>query len=229
MTEKVEIGNATLYCGDCIEILPEFEHIDCILTDPPYGGGLSMDYAKRFKSQAGNWWKNSDRSYQSRHEDIIGDDKPFDPSHLLALNAPINIMWGANWYASRLPDRGGWWAWDKRRGIEDAEWPMSEIELAWTNIGKGARIFRYMWFGLLRDGERGEHYHPTQKPIALMEWCLQKAKLPGIVCDPYMGSGPTGVAAIRLGRKFVGIEIDRTYFDIACERIDKEASQGKLF
>ena len=228
MVDKVVIGDATLYHGDCLEILPTLPKVDAVITDPPYGGGLEVDFADRFKAQSGNWWRNTDRSTQIRHSKIIGDDTPFDPAPLLALDC-TKVFWGGNWYASRLPDSGGWWMWDKRRGVEDADWPMSECEMAWTNIGKGARIFRHRWFGLLRDSEKGEHHHPTQKPVALMVWCITKAKMPDLVLDPYMGSGPVGVACAQLGRKFIGIEIERKYFDIACERIDNAYRQQRMF
>jgi site-specific DNA-methyltransferase (adenine-specific)/modification methylase len=223
------IGDATLYCGDCLEILQTLGKVDCVVTDPPYGGGLAMDYAKRFKSKAGKWWKNTDRSEQKRHEDIVGDDAPFDPSHILALNVP-SVLWGANWYAARLPDSGGWFVWDKRNGkrnVVNANWPMSEAELAWTNTGKGVRVFRHTWFGLIRDSERGESWHPTQKPVALYAWCLGFAS--GTVLDPYMGSGPCGVACANLGHKFIGVEIEPKYFDIACERIANAYKQERLF
>ena len=223
------IGDAVLLLGDCLPILPTLPKVDAVITDPPYGGGLGMDFAERFKAQAGGWWKNTDRSTQIRHEDIVGDDKPFDPSPLLAIDCKFKVLWGGNWYAARLPDSGGWWMWDKRRGIEHAEWPMSEGELAWTNIGKGVRIFRHKWFGLIRDSEKGEHHHPTQKPAALMEWCIKKCKMPETILDPFMGSGTTGVACANLGRKFIGIEIEPKYFDIACERITNAYRQERLF
>src|SRR5689334_11943491 len=121
-----------IYNADCREILPQLEPVDLVLTDPPYGSGLSMAFNERFTHSAGGWWRNTDRSLCPRHDPIVGDDEPFDPSPLLRF--PKIITWGGNWYASRLPDSGGWFVWDKRRGVEDAEWPMSAAELAWTNL-----------------------------------------------------------------------------------------------
>jgi len=224
------IGDATLYLGDCLEILPTLPKVAAVVTDPPYGSGLSMDFKNRFKSKAGAWWSNQDRSMQQHHDDIVGDNAPFNPALILALNVPTT-MFGANWYASRLPDSGGWVVWDKRGGQRDvsgAKWPMSEAELTWTNVGKGVRVIRHTWFGLIRDSEQGEHYHPTQKPVAVMEFCLQRMP-DGLTLDPYMGSGTTGVACANLGRKFIGIEICEQYFDIACERIAAAYAQGRLF
>jgi DNA modification methylase len=214
-----------IYKGDCRQITPFIGQVGLVLTDPPYGGGLSVDYANRFKTHAGKWWNKSDRSGQRRHIPIKGDDKPFDPILLLSIKAQAKILWGANWYASRLPDSGGWWVWDKRMGrrdVSDAEWPMSEAELAWTDIGKGVRIFRHTWFGLIRDSEKGTFYHPTQKPAALMAWCIEKSKTEGVIIDPYMGSGTTLVAAKCLGRKAIGIEEEEIYCEIAVQRLAQE-------
>lgn len=218
-----------IYHGDCRAIIPDLPPADAIITDPPYGGGLGTDYADRFKNVAGKWWKNTSRATQTRHKPIIGDDEPFDPSHLISANVDIKVLWGANWYANRLPDSGAWWMWDKRNGkrdVTEAEWPMSEGELAWTNVGKGVRIFRHTWFGLIRDSERGEHFHPTQKPVALMAWCIERAKVPagGLIVDPYMGSGTTLRAAKDSGRAAIGVEIDEAYCEIAAKRM----SQGVL-
>lgn len=233
MTNPIELGNCVLWLGDSLTIAPTLQGVDAVITDPPYGGGLAVDYADRFKNQAGKWWKNVDRSTQVRHEPIIGDDSPFDPAPLLAIKARARVFWGANWYSNRLPDSGGWWMWDKRNGkrdVTEADWPMGEGELAWTNVGKGVRIFRHTWFGLIRDSERGEHHHPTQKPIALMRWCIEKAKVPegATVLDPYMGSGTTAIACIRTNRRFIGIEKDPTHYATAVARIQRELAQGVL-
>jgi len=228
---ETELGK--LYCGDCLEIMKgiDITSVDLVLADPPYGGNLSFDYAERFKTKAGKWWKNTNRTNQIRHKEIIGDDKPFDPAALLKIKCKALVLWGANWYASRLPDSGGWWIWDKRNGkrnVSEVNWPMSEAELAWTNVGKGVRIFRHTWFGLIRDSERGEHYHPTQKPVLLMMWCIKKSKTTGTILDPFLGSGTTAVACERLNRKWIGIEISKKYCDIAVNRLKQETAQYKM-
>lgn len=227
MKAYYEDSAVTIYHGDCREILPTIKDVDLVLADPPYGAGLAVDFADRFKAKAGKWWKNHDRATQCRHIPIHGDDEPFDPAILLAVRARARVLWGGNWYASRLPDSGGWWIWDKRAGkrdVSEAEWPMSEAELAWTNIGKGTRIFRHTWFGLIRDSERGEHHHPTQKPVELMKWCIETANCPpgALIVDSHMGSGPTLRAAKDLGRRAIGIEIEEKYCEIAARRMEQE-------
>jgi site-specific DNA-methyltransferase (adenine-specific) len=215
----------TIWHGECQEILPTVGKVDLCLADPPYGTGFSFDYVKGFKRKANGWWKNTDRSVQRRHKQVKGDDKPFDPSLLLSVKSRAKILWGGNWYAARLPDSGGWLIWDKRNGKRDVsgmDWPMSEAELAWSNIGKGARVFRHTWHGLIRDSELGQHWHPTQKPVALMAWCIQAANTRGLILDPYMGSGSTLVAAKQLGLPAIGIECDEPYCEIAAKRLSQE-------
>ena len=106
---------------------------------------------------------------------------------------------------------------------------MSEAELAWTDIGKGVRVFRHTWFGLIRDSERGAFHHPTQKPVELMMWCVEQAKFPETILDPFLGSGTTAVAAKKLGRHFLGFEINPEYCKIAEERIALVEAQPNLF
>lgn len=224
MKPYYEHAGITIYHADCREMpLPK---CDLLLCDPPYGSGLSMDYAERFSPAARpDWWRTSkDRKLSIRHEPIEGDDEPFSPAHLLAVESRAKILWGGNWYSSRLPDRGGWWIWDKRNGKRDvsqADWPMSEAELAWTDIGKGVRVFRHTWFGLIRDSEFGEHFHPTQKPTALMRWCLENSKAADVL-DPYCGSGPILIAAKQLGIPAIGVEKVEKYCEIAAKRLSQE-------
>jgi site-specific DNA-methyltransferase (adenine-specific)/modification methylase len=157
---------------------------------------------------------------------MIGDDAPFDPSLLLSF--PIVVLWGGNWYANRLPP-GRWFIWDKQENGGSGDF--SEAEIAWCNTGKAIKIFRHMWLGVQRRSEVGEpRLHPTQKPVALLRWCLETAKIPrgATVLDPFMGSGTTGVACVRTGRRFIGIEIEREYYDIAERRIREAQMQPPL-
>lgn len=216
--KPVIIGDAQLYLGDCVEILPLIGKVDAVITDPPYG----ISYV----GKAGRLGSREKKVNSKNWNPIIGDDKPFDPS--LLLNYETVLMFGANHYASRLPQDGKWLVWVKRdRGVSNSH---ADCEIAWINKKGPARVFQHLWMGVCRDSEAGEEVlHPTQKPVAVMAWCIEQAGKPEVILDPFMGSGTTGVAAIQLGCKFVGIERDPAYFDVACKRIERAVSQGKLF
>ena len=223
MAVRVEkIGVATLYLGDCQEILPGLERPSAVITDPPYGQKLSLK-----KSKGGGWgdWRP-----------IIGDDKPFDPSYLLSL-ADRCVVWGAHHFYQFLPPprktraSGGFLVWDKRVGKPSNQ--QGDAEMAWLNRRQVMRVKQLYWNGCITTSKspfnkRGAH--PTQKPIEIMAWSIEQARVPpgGVILDPYMGSGSTGVAATQLGHPFIGIEIDPGYFDTACRRIEAAARQGVL-
>lgn len=197
-----------IYHGDCREILPHLPKVDLVLTDPPYGIDHPCDFHSRGRGALALC-----RDYPK----VNGDNKPFDPAPWLAMPC---ILWGGNHYASRLPDSGGWLVWDKERP-DDLD--QATCELAWSNVVKGVRRLRYLWNGMIRKGD-DELYHPTQKPVELMAWCLQlrwTADLETIL-DPFMGSGTTLRAAKDLGRKAIGIEIEERYCEIAARRLAQE-------
>ena len=219
MAEKVTIGNCELWHGDCLEILPTLEAC-AIVSDPPYG----IAY-KRGESNSPEY-KGSNRN--NTIAAIYGDDEPFDPAPLLRFD-PV-ILFGADHYAQRLP-RGRWLAWDKLGGQDSYGDSFSDVEYAWHSKTGAARIFRMVWKGMCQGAGKDKgtrRTHPTQKPVDLMEWCIEQAGRPAVVCDPYMGTGATGVAAMNLGLRFVGVEIHRPYFDIACERIEAAQRQAPL-
>ena len=191
-----------------------------LITDPPYG--IAFSHGAGGDGIGGG-------KYVSRFNGvpIIGDDRPFDPTPFLQLGYP-SILWGANHYADRLPSSPYWLIWDKRCGLTENDF--ADCEMAWCNVKGVARVFRHYWNGMMRDSERGApRVHPTQKPIEVMQWCVERLGYPSTVLDPFMGSGTTGVACMNLGRKFIGIEIEKKYFDIACERIDQAQRQLRMF
>jgi len=220
---KEVIGDATLYLGDCATIMPAFEWGGgaALVSDPPYG--IAFAHGGNDNSGIGK----GKYATAFAGEAIAGDDAPFDPAPWLKT-APSAILWGANHYASRLPDGARWLVWDKRAASHHTN-DFADCELAWTNLGGVARVFRHHWDGMMRASERGQpRVHPTQKPVALMMWCIGFTPDGARIFDPFMGSGTTGVAAVQLGRAFTGIELDPGYFDIACRRIEEACRQPDL-
>ena len=201
-----------IYHGDCREVAPSLDY-SVVISDPPYGinynGAGAVGQMKHVAS------------HRCQTDSVMGDDCPFDP--LPWISGPF-LLWGANNFSSRLPDLICFLCWDKvtRNGLRLR---IAECEFAATNCVKRPRVFRHMWSGAFRDSERGEKYHPTQKPVALMSWCIGLPGVPGgVILDPFMGAGPTLVAAKDLGRRAIGIEIEERYCEIAAKRI----SQGVL-
>lgn len=210
----VTVGCCTLYCADYRDVLPNLDGIAAVIADPPYGN----DYRQK---------RSRDRLVRpdSVHAPIIGNAEPFDPLPLLSA-APVVILWGANYYADKLPANGKWLVWDKREGTTPDDG--ADVEMAWTNLRGVPRMHRQLWRGICRRGEenvsRGQRkLHPNQKPVALMDWCIEQAAITaGVVVDTHMGSGTTGLACLRRGVDFVGIEIDPAHFQTAVDRLRAE-------
>lgn len=216
------IGDATLYLGDCLEILPTLPKVDAVITDPPYG--IAFAHGGNDRRGIGN----GKYATKFANEAIHGDDAPFIPAAWLTLGVPA-IFWGANHFSNQVPGSKGWLVWDKRAASGHTN-DFADCEIAWTNLPTVARVFRHQWDGMMKASEQGlARNHPTQKPIALMEWCLSFVNDANAILDPFMGSGTTGVACMNLGRKFIGIEIEPKYFYIACERIENAQRQERLF
>ena len=214
MTPYYIDGSVCIYLGDCREVLPGLT-FDVIVTDPPYGIDLDTDYSSLTGTPSFNAKKGH---YQGKtHAAVHGDDLPFDPQEFLRWPC---ALFGANHYATRLLDGGSWHVWDKRDGLNPNMF--ADFEIWWTSYPSGpSRVFRHKWLGYMRASDVGEHYHPTQKPVALMRQIIEKAP-PGVIVDPFMGSGSTLRAAKDLGRKAIGIEIDERYCEIAAKRLRQE-------
>lgn len=221
MTPFYQREGVTIYHADCLQIIGEIE-VDAVITDPPYGMKWDTNNA-RFSGGA-----TPRKSYHSRGKawdaGVIGDDVEFDPTPFLRFERVV--MFGSNHFGSRLPV-GTTLVWVKRN-----EWAygsfLSDAEIAWMKGGHGVYCFRDT--SMNGGGANFEKLHPTQKTVKVMNWCLDKAKIPigATVLDPYMGSGTTAIACIRTGRKFIGIEIDESHCRTAADRIERELSQGVL-
>lgn len=218
--KPVIIGNAELWLGDCRDILPILPKVDAVITDPPYGIGWDRTAEK-------DSGRNPGISAAAKGIYIASgwDDSP--PDDLLVFEiikaGDTAIVWGGNYF--NLPPSRCFLVWDKKTGANE----FADCELAWTNLAKPVRKIEWMWNGMLRQGGEERNGHPTQKPIAVMKWCIDQAGNPQTILDPFMGSGTTGVAAVQMGRKFIGIEREERYFQIACQRIENAQRQESLF
>ena len=205
--EEILADGVRLLCGDCREILPTLGKVDAVVTDPPYGIGMDGGKVGRAEYEKFDW-----------------DGTTADEAVALARAiSRVQVIFGGNYYV--LPPSGHWLIWDKQNDPTT----FADFEMAWTNLGKSSRMVRHLWSGPYMKMKE-ERFHPTQKPWAVMKWCLQQ--LPDdcrTILDPFMGSGTTGVAAVKLGRKFIGIEIEPKYFDIACRRISEALKQPDMF
>ena len=207
MSRVEVIGDCTLYLGDCLEIMPTLGKVDAVVTDPPYG------IAEKWKGGSGNGWGKATAEAGLRNE----WDKNAPSAALFDLMRSVSrqqIIWGGNYFP--LPPSRCWLVWNK----PERNFTLAEAELAWTNRDNVVRVL---------DHPRSDagRVHPTQKPLGVMRWSVMKTT--GVILDPFMGSGTTGVACAHLGRSFIGIEIDEGYFDIACERIRKAYAQPDFF
>ena len=200
MKPTIETPQYSLYLGSCEDILPHLSGVDAVVTDPPYGIGAARGCHSNLRMDDSDW-----------------DDCAVDISFLPKLPS---IIWGGNYF--NLPPTRCFLFWDKH--------PMPPSyaagELAWTSLNRNAA----KWCGKVGDTVPvKERSHPTQKPVALMEWCLNFLPDAQTILDPFMGSGTTGVACMNLQRRFIGIEKNEAYFEIAARRIEAAAAQGQLF
>jgi site-specific DNA-methyltransferase (adenine-specific) len=205
----------TIYCGDCREILPELPKVDLVLTDPPYGINLNTDNSRFCGGTAGNIAKRGNGVGSANGEKIIGDDKPFDPTFLLMVSSN-QIIWGWNHFADKLP-QGTCLVWLKRYDEAFGSF-LSDAEIAWMSRGYGVYCKR----DLSNNSIANDRVHPTQKPVSLMVWCLNLIPDAQTILDPFMGSGTTLVAAKKLGRKCIGIEISEKYCEVSVKRLSQE-------
>lgn len=211
MTSPVIIGRATLYPGDCRDILPTLPKVDAIVTDPPYGLG---DKWHGGNAASKGRWKLSDGGAETQWD----DEAPTDLAAIIE-KARHAIVWGGHLFG--LPPARAWFVWNKII----RNWSSGECELAWSNLDQPIRAFDYSHGQLVHEGKQ----HPTQKPLPLMTWCISHLPDAETILDPFMGSGSTGVAAVQMGRSFIGIEREERYFDIACKRIEDAQRQGDFF
>jgi DNA modification methylase len=209
LAEGVEV-----FCGDMLQILPTLPMFDAIVTDPPYGIGESNE-------------KNMSRGTLAAPKDYGSydwDKSPASPEQIQLIRARSRsqIIFGGNYF--ELGPTSCWLVWDKQNGDND----FADCELAWTNLPKAVRRIYWRWNGMIRKGQE-ERFHPTQKPEGVMAWTLTHVPDARTICDPFCGSGTTGVAAVKAGRQFVGIERDERYFDVTCRRLEAALREPDMF
>lgn len=216
---KEIIGDQTLYLGDCMDIMPHLGKFDAAVTDPPYGIGADKGKSmNNYKKRRGFVMR---REYKDKTWDNNRPErKVFD---LILSISKKQIIWGGNYFSDYLPARGKWLWWDKCQTIPT----YGDGELAWTSLD-GNTPKKYTLSNNKLLAQRVERHHPTQKPLALMKWCLTFIPDAETILDPFMGSGTTIVACADMGRKGTGIELDEDYFNIACKRVEDFYRQGKL-
>ena len=219
--EKVTIGNAELWWGDCLDVLPMLGMVDALVTDPPYGIKRANGF-DGFDGFGGFGAPIARLKYEGDWDNARPSKECFD---LMLASAPVQVIFGGNFFADMLPVSNHWIVWDKLNTMPT----FGDCELAWTNVKRNSvKKVTVEWNGLI--GKERDRYHATQKPLKLMAYCVNGYTEPWqTILDPFMGSGTTGVAALQLGRKFIGIELDRKYFESAVERIENAQRQGTLF
>lgn len=225
MKPYYEEAGISIFHGDCREVLPTLDRNAALVTDPQYGIGFKTK-ANRARKTGLDFGKFAgdlirDPNWLPLQND---DNTPFDPTPFLEFSEVI--LWGAQNYSALLPTNRGWLIWDKLRDKKPSDF--GDCELAWTNLSMVTRIWHQLWRGLVREGEdnvaNGPKFHPCQKPIELMRWCVGFTKS-NLIIDPYMGSGTTLRAAKDQGRRAIGIEIEERYCEIAANHL----RQGVLF
>jgi DNA modification methylase len=211
------IGGQRLILGDCISVMPTLGRFDACICDPPYG---------IFKKTGADGKMFGKETIYSTDDKAAGWDVRPGPETFAAIMATKRyVVWGGNYFADIMGASPGVMIWHKKTGNNS----YADCEIAWTNATGTTRIFEHQWCGAFKDSERGQRaVHPTQKPVALMEWCLGFLPDAKTILDPFMGSGTTLVACQRMGRAGTGIELDPEYFDIACRRVDEAARQPDL-
>lgn len=210
IVKKIEIGPHVLYCGNNAEVFPLVGRVGLCATDPPYGIGADEASAKNEGKHG--WTYYGDTAWDRERP-------PRETFDAIRACSDHQVIWGANYFTDFLPPSMQWLVWDKGQ----RDFSLADFELAWTSqTDKAARMKTYPRSKALQDGK----VHPTQKPVDIMKWCIELMPAADVVFDPFMGSGTTGVAAVQLGRRFIGCEMNEKYFEHCVRRITDAHNQG---
>ena len=214
MKPYFETDLGKLYHGDCLEIMPELEPVDLVLTDPPYG----VNYKGTSKSQSVQNRKTPPAFLAKKP--IVGDDKDFNPKPFLNYNDVM--FFGGNHFSNKLPVSNGWVVWDKLDGTNPSSF--GDFDMIWHKKGTRNSLVRCLWRGICQYGEKGKRLHQNQKPLKVINYLIELTKANAIL-DPFIGSGTTAIACEKLNRRWIGIEISEEYCEIAALRIDRLQTQ----
>lgn len=211
---KVEIGNATLYLGDCLEILPTLGNVDAVITDPPFGVGNFVQVTGTIRGRG-----------HSSGQAVDWNDVPPPPEvfKMLRKMSKHRIIWGANFF-NCFEDRGGAIVWIKNQKMPN----FSKADIASCTHYQKTETVTIPWTNF-NVAHQAETDHPCERPVALYEWCINYLPKIESVLDPFMGSGSVAVACHRKNKTFIGIERNPRYFYLACRRIDDAQRQYGLF
>ncbi len=217
-----------IICGDCLEVMKEIpdKSVNLVLTDPPYGIKESNEKNKtRGKPAFGKkYCGTKDYGHYDWDKQKVKKEY-FEEIRRVSKN---QVIFGGNYYASILGDSSCWLVWDKDNGKSD----FSDCELAWTSFKTAVRKFKWRWNGMLQEDMKNKEkrVHPTQKPLPLFKWILEKYSQPNdVILDPFLGSGTTAVACLELNRHFIGIELSPEYCEIAKKRIKPIIQNQQIF
>ena len=204
-----------------MEVMPTLDKVDAILTDPPYG--INADKGKTGDSKSFKGGKPVQmRFYPENTWDSVRPD--IETFNIMLDISDRCIIWGGNYFSDYLPVMGRWLWWDKCQTMPT----FGDGELAWTNLNANTPK-KFVLGNNKLLAQRREKFHPTQKPVELMEWCLGFLPDADTILDPFLGSGTTLVACAKLGRRGIGIEMEPKYFDIAVDRVKRAYDQPDLF
>lgn len=211
-----------IHNADCLEFMKQLpdKSIDLVLTDPPYGidYGGQLIKGEEYKTKTNkHGWRNFG---ENKWDEERPDKKIFSEIIRISKN---QIIFGGNYFSDLLPSSQGWLVWNKGQ----RNFSLADGELAWTSFNKALRIFDYSRGEQLAEETR---IHPTQKPLALIKWCLDiRSSENDLILDCFSGSGTTAIACSELKRNFICIEKDKQYYEASCQRLENYNKQLKLF
>lgn len=228
MYQTEQLGNISLINADCMEVMRDYpdNYFEIAIVDCPYALG-----SQRWKSTYDGKWHGASKAIRGDYE-VCWDDNPPTKEYFVELQrvSKNQIIWGANHFIENIPNANSscWIVWDKENGAND----FADCELAWCSFPSAVRLFRYRWMGMLQGDMKNKQkrIHPTEKPIALYKWLLANYAQKGDkILDTHGGSMASAIAAHELGFEMTCIEIDKSMFDKAKERLIQYQRQLTIF